>query len=49
MITCCSRLGTKLDKGNVLFKMTPGKVIVQRNAGNAALAVWIELLAQSTP
>lgn len=41
--------GTHLDKGNVLFRMTPGKVIVQRNAGNAVLAVWIEPLAQSTP
>lgn len=41
--------GTNLDKGNVLFRVTPGKVIVQRNAGNAVLAVWIEPLAQSTP
>lgn len=41
--------GTHLDKGNVLFRMTPGKVIVQRNVGNAVLAVWIEPLAQSTP
>lgn len=40
--------GTNLDKGNVLLRMTPGKVIVQRNAGNAVLAVWIEALAQST-
>lgn len=41
--------GTNLDKGNVLLRMTPGKVIVQRNAGNAALAVCIQPLAQSTP
>lgn len=29
--------------------MTPGKVIVLRNVGNAVLAVWIDPLAQSVP
>lgn len=40
---------TNLDKGTLLFRMTPGKVIVQRNAGYAVLAVQMDPLAQSVP
>lgn len=40
---------TNLDNRNLLFRVTLGKVMVQRNAGNAVLTVWIPLLAQSVP
>lgn len=31
---------TNLAKGNLLFRITPGKVNVKKNAGDAVLTVW---------
>lgn len=40
---------TNLDNRNLLFRVTPGKVMVQRNVGNAVPTVWIAPLSQSVP
>lgn len=37
---------TYLDNCSLLFRTTTGKVMVQKNAGNAILPVCIPLLAQ---
>lgn len=41
--------GSYLDNGKLLFRMTPDTVMVRWNAGNAILAIWIPLQAQSVP
>lgn len=41
--------GPTLTKEMLPFRMTPGKVIVQRNAGYTVLAVQMNPPAQSVP